>query len=125
MFVHALGVELVEADVLKLEALALRAFGPSEALVEPARVDARTPGAHMSSIALGMLALGGACFPARAFMGPSLVDRIVAIDGLVATIVAMVVVNSIRTGSVWLVAVAVTGFLGATAGARFIERRGA
>lgn len=78
--------------------------------------------------ALVLLALGGACFLARAIRGPSLADRVVAVDGLVVTIVAAIVLHSVRRDTdrfldVALV-VAFIGFVGTTAGARFIERRG-
>lgn len=75
-----------------------------------------------------LLALGGGCFLARAIGGPSLADRVIAVDGLVVTIVAAIVLHSIRADTdryldVALV-VAFIGFVGTTAGARFIERRG-
>jgi multicomponent Na+:H+ antiporter subunit F len=81
-------------------------------------------------ITLAMILLGGgaACFLVRAVRGPSLADRVVAIDGLVVTLVASVLVHSVRIESARFldvaVVVAVVGFLGTTAAARFIERRG-
>lgn len=82
----------------------------------------------MITTAVILLIAGGACFLARAIIGPSLADRVFAIDGLVVTIVAAVLLLSIRSGSGLFLDVAVVvafvGFLGATAGARFIERRG-
>lgn len=82
----------------------------------------------MITISMILLVLGGACFLARVIGGPSLADRIVALDALVVTIVAAIVLNSIRHDTdrfldVALV-VAFVGFVGTTAGARFIERRG-
>jgi multicomponent Na+:H+ antiporter subunit F len=78
--------------------------------------------------ALVLLAVGGSCFLGRAITGPSLADRVVAIDGLVVTIVAAILVNAIRIDSVLFLdvglVVAFIGFVGTTAGARFIERRG-
>lgn len=78
--------------------------------------------------ALVLLALGGTCFVGRAVIGPSLADRVVAIDGLVVTIVAAIFVNSIRIDSTRFLGVglvvAFVGFVGTTAGARFVERRG-
>lgn len=75
-----------------------------------------------------MLILAGACFLARVIIGPSLADRVIAIDGLVVTIVGGILLNSIRVGSSWFLDVAVVaalvGFLGTAAAARFIERRG-
>lgn len=82
----------------------------------------------MTLVALILLIAAAACFFARAVAGPSLADRVVALDGLVVTMVAIVLVHSIRRDSHWFLVVAVVvalvGFLGTTAGARFIERRG-
>jgi len=80
------------------------------------------------AVALVLVVTGGVCFLIRAVIGPSLADRVVAVDGLVATIVAGILLNSIRVGETWFLDVglvaAFTGFVGAAAGARFIERRG-
>lgn len=82
----------------------------------------------MITVATVLLALGGACFLVRVIAGPSLADRIVALDGLVVTIVAAIVLHSIRRDVDWFLDVALVvafiGFVGTTAGARFIERRG-
>ena len=82
----------------------------------------------MTAAAMFVLGAGAACFLVRAVVGPSLADRVVAIDALVVTIVGIILVQSIRTDSSWFLGVAVVvalvGFLGTTAGARFIERRG-
>lgn len=82
----------------------------------------------MTTAAIVVLVAGAGCFLARAVIGPSLADRVVAVDGLVVTIVCAVLVHSIRTGEPWFLGVALVvafvGFIGATAGARFIERRG-
>jgi multicomponent Na+:H+ antiporter subunit F len=78
--------------------------------------------------ALTLLALGGSCFFTRLVRGPSLADRVVALDGLVVTIVATIVVDAVRRRSaVFLdvaVVVAFVGFVGTAAAARFIEQRG-
>ena len=75
-----------------------------------------------------LLALGGSGFLCRIVLGPSLADRVVAVDGLVVTIVGAIILNSIRTESDWFLDVALVvafvGFVGTTAGGRFIERRG-
>ncbi len=83
----------------------------------------------MTAAALVLLAVGGLGFLLRAVLGPSLADRLVAVDGLVVTVFLVVVVRSIRSGNdldldVALI-VAFVGFLSTTAGARFVERRGA
>lgn len=82
----------------------------------------------MITAAFVLLTVAGACFLARAVIGPSLADRVVAVDGFVVTIVAATVLYSInhdtdRFFDVALV-VAFIGFVGTTASARFIERRG-
>lgn len=82
----------------------------------------------MTVAALILLIAAGACFLTRAIRGPSLADRVIAVDGLIVTIVAAIIVNSIRVDDPWYldaaVVVAVVGFVGTSAGARFIERRG-
>lgn len=82
----------------------------------------------MIEVALVLVAIAAGCFFARVVVGPSLADRVVALDGLVVTIVAAIILNSIRLDTAWFldaaVVVAVVGFLGTTAGARFIEGRG-
>jgi multisubunit Na+/H+ antiporter MnhF subunit len=82
----------------------------------------------MITVATILLVAGGACFLGRALRGPSLADRVVAVDGLVAAIVAVAFLHTIRSGSTWFLDVgvvfAVVGFVSTTAGARFIERRG-
>jgi multicomponent Na+:H+ antiporter subunit F len=74
------------------------------------------------------LAGGAACFVVRGVCGPSLADRIVAVDALVVSIVALIMVESMRTGRSWFLGVALVvafvGFIGTTAAARFVERRG-
>lgn len=82
----------------------------------------------MITIATALVAVGGVCFLARVIGGPSLADRIVALDGLVVTILAAILLHSIRRDVDWFLDVAVVvafvGFVGTTAAARFIERRG-
>ncbi len=82
----------------------------------------------MITIALVLTVCGGVCFLIRAVIGPSLADRVVAIDGLIVTIVGGVLLHSIRIDEAWFLDVGIvaafTGFVGTAAGARFIERRG-
>lgn len=77
--------------------------------------------------AMALTVVGGFGFLARTLLGPSLADRVVALDGLVVTIVAVTVLVAIHTDSRWFldvaVVVAVVGFVGTSAAARFIERR--
>ena len=78
--------------------------------------------------ALALLALAGACFFARLVKGPTLADRVIALDGLVITLVSGLALNTARTGSPLfldaVVVIALVGFVGTSAAARFIEERG-
>jgi multisubunit Na+/H+ antiporter MnhF subunit len=78
--------------------------------------------------ALVLLAVAGACFLVRIVQGPSLVDRVVAVDALVVTVVSAIVLNAVRTDSRYYfdvaLVVAFVGFLGTAASARYIEQRG-
>lgn len=82
----------------------------------------------MITFAFGLLAIGGFCFMVRLMRGPTLADRVVALDGLVITIVAAVVLRAARYGDDLFLDVAVVvafvGFVGTAAAARFIEQRG-
>ncbi len=78
--------------------------------------------------AMVMLSIGAAGFLYRLLRGPSLPDRVVGLDGLLSVIVVGIVVAAARSSSaitIETVLVAVfVGFVGSTALARFIERRG-
>ncbi len=82
----------------------------------------------MITLATVLLVVAAAAFVVRVLLGPSLADRVVALDGLVVTLTATILVHSVRLEDDSFVDVAVVvafvGFLGAVAGARFIERRG-
>lgn len=82
----------------------------------------------MTAATFALLAVAGACFFIRLVRGPTLADRVVALDGLVITIVVTIVVDAIdRRSAVFLdvaVVVAFVGFVGTAAAARFIEQRG-
>ena len=74
-----------------------------------------------------LLAAAG-CFGYRLARGPSLTDRVVALDGLLLTGVATIATHATQTGngSFLPVAVVVTlvGFVSTAIIARFIETRG-
>ena len=82
----------------------------------------------MITAAFGLLAVAGACFFIRLARGPSLADRVVALDGLIVSIVVTIIVDAInRRSALFLdvaVVVAFVGFVGTAAAARFIEQRG-
>ncbi len=65
----------------------------------------------------------------RLVRGPSLADRIVALDALLILVVSGIAVDAARTGEGTyldvLVVAALLGFVGTVNVARFIERRGA
>jgi multicomponent Na+:H+ antiporter subunit F len=79
--------------------------------------------------AFALLWLAGALLLVRVVVGPSLADRVVALDGLLIVVICGLAVNAARTDSDLFTDVAVVigllGFLGTAVAARFIERRGA
>lgn len=86
----------------------------------------------METIALicfSILALSGVLCVVRLARGPSLPDRVLALDSLLIVGVVGVAIESARTRSgIYLdvlVVVALVAFVGTTSVARFIERRGA
>jgi multicomponent Na+:H+ antiporter subunit F len=82
----------------------------------------------MTTIALTMLSIGALAFVLRLLKGPSLPDRIVALDGLASTVTIGVIVAAARTDSAFeidiVLVVALVGFVGTGVLARFMERRG-
>lgn len=78
-------------------------------------------------IAFVLLALAGSGFLFRLLIGPSLGDRIIALDGLLLIAVSALAVESARTGrSTYvdaLVVVGLLGFVGTGVAARYIEGR--
>lgn len=76
-------------------------------------------------VLLGIAALG---FSYRVLAGPSLADRIIALDGVLLIVVSILAVEAARTGDgVFIDAIVVVGllgFVGTTVAARFVERRG-
>lgn len=82
----------------------------------------------MAEITLALVAVAATLFLARLVLGPSLADRVVALDGLLLIAVAALVAESARTEQVFFVDAAVVlgllGFVGTGVAARFIERKG-
>lgn len=83
----------------------------------------------MITAILLVLLLAGSCFGYRLWRGPTVVDRVIAVDGMIVTGVAALVVNAMRTGSASFVPVAVVaslvGFVSTSVVARYIEGRAA
>jgi multisubunit Na+/H+ antiporter MnhF subunit len=83
----------------------------------------------VNAVAMIMLSIGAAGFVYRLLRGPDLPDRVVGLDGLLSVIVIGIIVAAARSdnGSITIETVLVAvfvGFVGTTALARFIERRG-
>ena len=82
----------------------------------------------MITTAFVLLGLAAAGFSFRLVRGPSLADRIVAIDGLLLVVISMLAVETARTGDTVfvdaIVIVGLLGFVGTSVAARFVERRG-
>lgn len=81
------------------------------------------------AICFVVLALSALLCVVRLLAGPSVPDRIVALDALLYVVVSGIAVGAAltRDGSFLavLVAVALLGFVGTVTVARFVERRGA
>lgn len=80
----------------------------------------------MIAAALALLSVGGAGFVYRLAKGPSLADRVIALDGLLTIVVTSVTAWGAYTdqGTYLIVGVVVSlvAFLGTAAFARFVER---
>lgn len=82
----------------------------------------------MIALAFVLLSLAGFAFLFRLISGPSVPDRIVALDGLLMVVICGILVdvaegNSIISVDAVLV-VSLVAFVGTGALARFVERRG-
>ena len=82
----------------------------------------------VSVVGLVAVACAAALCLARLVRGPSLADRIVALDALLIMLVSGVAVDAARTGVGTyvdlLIVTALLGFVGAVLVARYIEQRG-
>jgi multicomponent Na+:H+ antiporter subunit F len=83
----------------------------------------------VTTLALALLTVAGVGFVVRAVIGPSVADRVVAVDALLTVVMAGLAVDAVRSGRTVFVDVAVVvgllGFVGTGVAARFVERRGA
>ena len=82
----------------------------------------------MTTAAFVVLVLAAACFAYRLVAGPSLADRVLALNGLVLTGMGAIATHAAHTGNgaflPALVALALVGPIGNGMIARFIEGRG-
>ena len=79
-------------------------------------------------ICIAGLSLAAVLCVVRLVLGPTVPDRIVALDALLYVVVSGIAVGAAATGDssflAVLVAVALLGFVGTVTVARFVERRG-
>ncbi|MEW2357025.1 monovalent cation/H+ antiporter complex subunit F [Spirillospora sp. NPDC029432] len=79
------------------------------------------------AIAAGALGLAAACTLVRLIRGPSMLDRAVALDVMVAITMGGLGVQAIATGEPWtlpsLLALSLVGFVGSVSIARFLVHR--
>lgn len=82
----------------------------------------------MINISLVVLALAAALFLARLILGPTLADRVNALNGLLIAGTGAIAAHSVGSGQgaflPILVVIALVGFVGTAMVARFIEGRG-
>ena len=82
----------------------------------------------MITIAYLALGMAAALFAFRLLRGPSLADRVIGIDGLIVTGMALIIVQAMETGQgAFLpsaVVLALVSFISTSIVARFIEGRG-
>lgn len=82
----------------------------------------------MITAAFVLLAVACCGFIVRLLVGPSLADRIIALDGVLLVVISILAVETVRTGDAVfvdaIVAVGLLGFVGTAIAARFVERRG-
>ncbi|HEX4902975.1 MAG TPA: monovalent cation/H+ antiporter complex subunit F [Acidimicrobiales bacterium] len=75
-----------------------------------------------------LLAAATVLFAIRAFRGPSVADRVVAVDAMVIVAIAAIATEGVRTGDARFadaaILLALIAFVGTGTVARFIERRG-
>ena len=82
----------------------------------------------MTTITFVLLAVATVLFALRAFRGPSVVDRVVAVDAMVIVAIAAIATDAVRQGDARFadaaILLAIVAFVGTGIVARFIERRG-
>lgn len=75
-----------------------------------------------------LLGLAAAGFLYRALAGPSVTDRVIAVDGLLLVAISLLAADAVRRDSGefvdTIVVIGLLGFVGTGVAGRFIERRG-
>lgn len=82
----------------------------------------------MTTVAFVILSLAAAGFMFRLLIGPSVPDRVVALDGLLMSLLCGILVGVAHTGStlgiVAVLVVALVGFIATGVVARYVDQRG-
>jgi len=82
----------------------------------------------MMTLTFVLLTAAAMLFGYRAVTGPSIVDRVVAVDGLVVIAIGAIAADAVRQGDARFadaaILLAIIAFVGTGIVARFIERRG-
>ena len=82
----------------------------------------------MIIVAVVLLAVAAGCFLFRVLRGPSIPDRVVALDGVLSVVVSGIIVGAASADSAitlsTVLVVSLVGFVGTVALGRFVERRG-
>ena len=80
------------------------------------------------AVAYLLLAAAATMFMIRLFRGPDVVDRIIALDGVLVSILGAVLVEASRTDSAFIIdtvlVVALLSFVGTGVLARYVEQKG-
>ena len=83
----------------------------------------------MTVLTTALLVVAAVLFASRAVRGPSIVDRVVAVDGLVLIAIGAIALDAVRLDDARFadaaVLLAIIAFVGTGIVARFIEKRGA
>jgi multicomponent Na+:H+ antiporter subunit F len=82
----------------------------------------------MITVAFALLWLAAAALLLRVVIGPSLADRVVALDGVLVVVICGLAVEAAHGNQLFTdlaVVIGLLGFLSTAVAARFIERRGA
>jgi multicomponent Na+:H+ antiporter subunit F len=78
--------------------------------------------------AIVFLAVAAGCFLYRLLRGPSIPDRVVALDGVLSVVVSGIIVGAAKANSditlATVLVVSLVGFVGTVALGRFVEQRG-
>lgn len=82
----------------------------------------------MIFVAIVILSIAATLFVVRLLLGPTVPDRVIALDGLLVTVMSGILVGAANRGSsisiVAVLPVSLAGFVATGVLARYVERRG-